>query len=108
MPTQASTPSASASWHLFKDPSDNCLYVADANGLRVAFPYGPGAIARLIAAAPDLLKVAKMARATYGERLSLLQEEREWRGDDETDDMIGHYTSLLSATKIAIAKVDAS
>ena len=42
-------------WHLAKDASDHCLYVADIQGQRFAFPYGPVANARLIAAAPDLL-----------------------------------------------------
>jgi len=46
-------------WHLAKGPSDHCLYVADIRGHRVAFPYGPVANARLIAAAPDLLEACR-------------------------------------------------
>jgi hypothetical protein len=46
-------------WHFAKDHSDRCLYVEDMHGQRVAFPYGPVANARLIAAAPKLLQRLK-------------------------------------------------
>lgn len=48
-------------WHFAKDHSDRCLYVEDMHGQRVAFPYGPVANARLIAAAPSLLQRCKMS-----------------------------------------------
>lgn len=46
-------------WHLAKDRSDRCLYVADIHGEYVAFPYGPVSNARLMAAAPDLLDACR-------------------------------------------------
>ena len=67
--------------------------------------------ARLIAAAPDLLDMARSARNAFEERISCLQEERE--AIDETDDeeccddledQIGNYEYLLRKAEAAIAK----
>jgi|GEM_PF-6814751 len=58
--------------------------------------------AQLIAALPLLLNAVRAAVATYGDRLALLDEEREWRPDDEYEDMKGHYTALLKEAKAAL------
>ena len=56
--------------------------------------------------AAGLLRACEIAQSTYQARLSLLEEEREWRGDDETDDMLGHYRVLLKEVDAAIAKAE--
>lgn len=58
--------------------------------------------ARLIAALPSLYKSVRSAVATYQDRLSLLDEERQWRADDEYEDMKGHYTALLRDATAAL------
>lgn len=60
--------------------------------------------ARLIAAAPELLGLVKSFRATCEERLSLLQDEKDWRPDDEWHDMIGHFETLLNRCNQALAR----
>jgi hypothetical protein len=59
--------------------------------------------ARLIAAVPALYNAVRSAASTYEDRLSLLDEEREWRADDEYEDMKGHYTALLREATAALA-----
>lgn len=59
--------------------------------------------ALLLRAADALLACCKSASATYEDRLSLLEEEKEWRADDEYDDMVAHYTSLKKQVNAAIA-----
>ena len=59
--------------------------------------------ARLIAAVPALFKSVRSAVATYQDRLSLLEEEREWRPDDEYEDMKGHYSILLREATAALS-----
>ena len=66
--------------------------------------------ARLFSAAHCLLRTVGSAVATYRDRLALLDEEREWRPDDEYEDMKGHYTALLNeatgALSLATAQPD--
>lgn len=63
--------------------------------------------ARLIAAAPGLLRVVKKLRNTCMERLDLLRgPEQEWRDEDELKDMIGSYTLLLEDCDRVIAEVE--
>ena len=61
----------------------------------------------LILAAPKLLNAVRSAAATYHDRLLLLEEEREWRPDDEYEDMKGHYQALLNDATAALAIADA-
>jgi hypothetical protein len=58
--------------------------------------------AQLIVATPSLLQSVRSAVATYQDRLSLLDEEREWRPDDEYEDMKGHYSILLREATAAL------
>lgn len=58
--------------------------------------------ARLIAAAPLLLKAVREAVETYQGRLSLLDEERPWRDEEEYRDMKQHYGALLDGAKKAL------
>jgi hypothetical protein len=62
--------------------------------------------ARLMAAAPDLLELARSFRNACDSRISILQEERAepYADVDDLDDQIGHWTSLLSKCEAAIAK----
>ena len=68
--------------------------------------------ARLIAAAPDLLDMARSARNAFEERISCLREEREEVLDDtddeecceDLDDQIGNYEYLLRKAEAVIAK----
>ena len=68
--------------------------------------------ARLIAAAPDLLEMARSARNAFEERISCFREERQ-EVLDETDDeecceeidaQIGNYEYLLEKAEAVIAK----
>jgi hypothetical protein len=59
--------------------------------------------ARLFSAAHRLLRTVGSAVATYRDRLALLDEEREWRPDDEYEDMKGHYTVLLNEATTALS-----
>ncbi|MBI2806057.1 MAG: hypothetical protein HYX68_13840 [Planctomycetes bacterium] len=59
----------------------------------------------LIAAAPELLHLAELFQMTCEDRLSLLRDdEKEWRGDDEWRDMIGHFNALLTKCRKAIGQ----
>ena len=68
--------------------------------------------ARLIAAAPDLLDMARSARNAFEERISCLREERQEvldETDDEEccedlDDQIGNYEYLLAKAEAVITK----
>lgn len=60
--------------------------------------------ARIIAAAPQLLVACRSASLTYDDRLSLLEDEREWRPNDEYEDMKEHYTLLKKDVDAVLAK----
>jgi len=102
MASQPFPPSASLPWRA--DFYGEYIAIYDAQGTRLADVYAAPTVAedgeareaaRLITAAPPLLAAVREAVATYQDRLSLLEEEREWRGDDEYRDMVGHYSLLL-------------
>jgi hypothetical protein len=59
-------------------------------------------LGKLIVGAPKLRAAVRSAVATYQDRLSLLDEEREWRDDDEYEDMKAHYAALLDEAKAAL------
>lgn len=61
--------------------------------------------ARLIATAPELLRLAKTFLLTCEDRIELLKEE-DWRPDDEREDMTGHYTALSESCKSVLAKAE--
>lgn len=63
--------------------------------------------ARLIAAAPDLLDLARTFWLVCDGRLGLLKDdEKDWRGDNEWRDMVGHFTALRKKCERVIAKVE--
>ena len=109
MAWQPFPPSASLPWRA--EFYGEYIAICDAQGGRLADVYAAPtvaedaearAVSRLMTAAPTLLKAVREAVATYQDRLALLEEEREWRGDDEYRDMVGHYSILLREAKAAL------
>ena len=113
MAQSASSSSAHTSgpWNVYRGPKGEYL-VQSGNGqflASMATGFAPldAENANLIATAPDLLHLAKVFRMTCEDRLSLLKEdEKYWRPDDEWQDMIGHYTSLLKDCKRVIGRAE--
>jgi hypothetical protein len=115
----ASPPSAHTPGPWFADLVDLIIYTSGDTASKIAVVHQQlepsedsdvtSSNARLIAAAPDLLKLARSFRCSCGERLSILREERNvlWMQAFETDDIddqIGHWTTLQNTCDAVIAQ----
>ena len=57
---------------------------------------------------PELLAACESASVAFDERLSNLEDEKEWRADDEYEDMVGNYQCLKRKVDRVIAIAEGS
>jgi hypothetical protein len=109
--SRASSAHTTGPWMVYVTPGDT-LYISSPKHNIAAIcnnakPEELAANARLIAAAPDLLRLARSFHCACTERMSILRDERAeaFADTEDIDDQLGHWGVLLNQCAETITKV---